>query len=204
MKEQDRILELGEERFFNEGFHKIKMDDIATDLRMSKKTIYKFFPSKEGLAHAIAKRFMGKMKEMIVPALGSDKNAIEKLNDLIAILAKTSEKINPQTFNEIKRYFPDIWNEVDKFRTEMMFGNITKVIDQGKKEGLFLDYPTSIVMNMLVSSVRSVVNPEFILHNNFSLIEAARTAFNILIGGIVTEKGKKILVTKKKDKNENN
>src|SRR4030066_2499761 len=168
------------------------MDDIATELRMSKKTIYKIFPSKEGLAHAIAKRFMGKMKEMIVPALGSDKNAIEKLNDLIAILAKTSEKINPQTFNGIKRYFPDIWNEVDKFRTKMMFGNITKVIDQGKKEGLFINYPTTIIMNILVASVRNIVNPDFILNNNFSIIEGARYAFKIVIGGIVTDKGKKI------------
>ena len=192
MKEQDRILELGEERFFNEGFHKIKMDDIATDLRMSKKTIYKFFPSKEGLAHAIAKRFMGKMKEMIVPALGSDKNAIEKLNDLIAILAKASEKISPARMEEMKRHYPALWNEIDRFRTEMMFGNITKVIDQGKKEGLFIDYPTIIVMNVLVASVRNIVNPDFILNNNFSIIEGARYAFKIVIGGIVTDKGKKI------------
>src|SRR3990170_5748641 len=192
MKEQDRILELGEERFFNEGFHKIKMDDIATELRMSKKTIYKIFPSKEGLAHAIAKRFMGKMKEMIVPALGSDKNAIEKLNDLIAILAKASEKISPARMEEMKRHYPALWNEIDRFRTEMMFGNITKVIDQGKKEGLFIDYPTIIVMNVLVASVRNIVNPDFILNNNFSIIEGARYAFKIVIGGIVTDKGKKI------------
>src|SRR3989304_4087612 len=104
-----------------------------------------------------------------------------------------TRKTKPQTFNEIKRYFPDIWNEVDKFRTEMMFGNITKVIDQGKKEGLFLDYPTPIVMNMLVASIRTIVNPEFILNNNFSIIEAARTAFKIIIGGIVTKKGKQLL-----------
>jgi hypothetical protein len=74
----------------------------------------------------------------------------------------------------------------------MMFGNITKVIDQGKAEGLFIDYPTSIIMNVLVASVRNIVNPEFILNHNFSIIEAARFAFKIVIGGIVTDKGKKI------------
>jgi len=92
----------------------------------------------------------------------------------------------------MKRHFPSLWNEIDKFRTEMMFGNITKVINQGKKEELFLDYPTSITMNMLVASVRAIVNPDFILNNNFSIIEAARYAFKIIIGGIVTEKGKKV------------
>lgn len=92
----------------------------------------------------------------------------------------------------MKKHFPEIWNEVDSFRTKMMFENITKIINQGKAEGLFIDYPTSIIMNMLVASVRSVVNPEFILNNNFSIIDAARTAFKILIGGIVTEKGRKV------------
>lgn len=190
MEEKERIVELGEEKFFKEGFYKTTMDDVASELRMSKKTIYKFFPSKEDLVQAIAKHFMAKMKNKILPALNSDKNAIQKLEELMQILAKTAEKISAKRMEEMKRHFPSLWNEIDGFRTEMMFGNITKVIDQGKVEGLFLDYSTPVVMNMLVASVRAIVNPDFILHNNISLITGARLAFTIIIGGIVTEKGK--------------
>jgi len=192
MDDQNKIVELTEEKFFRDGFYKTTMDEIASELKMSKKTIYKFFPSKEDLVMAIAKHFMNRMKSKIVPALSSDKNAIEKLGELIKILAGASEKISTKRMEEMKKHFPGIWNEIDSFRTKMMFENITKVINQGKVEGLFIDYPTSIIMNMLVASIRSVVNPDFILNNNFSIIEAARTAFKILIGGIVTEKGKKI------------
>ncbi len=192
MDEREKIIELGEEKFFREGFYKTTMDNVAAELKMSKKTIYKFFPSKEDLIMAIVKYFMNSMKSKIVPVLNSNKNAIEKLEELMKILAKTTVRINPQTLDEMRRHFPHLWNEIDKFRTDMMFGNITKVIDQGKAEGLFLEYPTPIVMNMLVASVRSVVNPKFILNNNFSFLEAAFTAFKIMIGGILTEKGKKI------------
>lgn len=192
MEEQNKIIEHTEEKFFRDGFYKTTMDEIASDLKMSKKTIYKFFPSKDILVMAIAKFFMNKMKNQILPALSTDKNAIEKLADLINILAKASEKISTKRMEEIKRHYPGLWSEIDRFRTEMMFGNITKVINQGKKEGLFIDYPTNIVMNVLVASVRNIVNPDFILNNNFSIIEAARYAFRIIIGGIVTEKGKKI------------
>ena len=192
MDDQAKIIEQVEDKLFKEGFYKTTMDDVASELCMSKKTIYKFFPSKDDLVMAIAKHFMNGMKNKIVPALSSDKNAIEKLAELISILAKASEKISPQRMDEIRKYFPNLWNEIDKFRTQMMFGNITKVIDQGKAEGLFIDYPTSIIMNVLVASVRNIVNPDFILNNNFSIIEAARYAFKIIIGGIVTDKGKKI------------
>ena len=192
MDDQAKIIEQVEDKLFKEGFYKTTMDDVASELGMSKKTIYKFFPSKDDLVLAIAKHFMNGMKNKIMPALSSDKNAIEKLAELISILAKASEKISPQRMDEIRKYFPNLWNEIDKFRTQMMFGNITKVIDQGKAEGLFIDYPTSIIMNVLVASVRNIVNPDFILNHNFSIIEAARYAFKIIIGGIVTDKGKKI------------
>ena len=192
MDDQTKIIEQIEDKLFKEGFYKTTMDDVASELGMSKKTIYKFFPSKEDLVLAIAKHFMNRMKSKILPALNSDKNAVEKLSELIKILAGASEKISNKRMEEMKRHFPGIWNEIDSFRTKMMFENITKIINQGKAEGLFIDYPTSIIMTILVVSVRSIVNPDFILNNSFSIIEGARFTFKIIIGGIETKKGKKI------------
>jgi AcrR family transcriptional regulator len=192
MEEKNNIIEQCEEKFFNEGFYKTTMDEVASELSMSKKTIYKFFQSKDDLVMAIARHFMDRLKSKIVPALNSDKNAIQKLEELINILASATDKISPKRMEEMKRHFPNLWNEIDGFRTKMMFGNITKVIDQGKAEGLFIDYPTQIIMNMLVASIRAIVNPDFILNNNFSIHQAARYAFKIVIGGIVTEKGRKV------------
>jgi AcrR family transcriptional regulator len=192
MEDQNKIIEMTEEKFFRDGFYKTTMDEVASEIKMSKKTIYKFFPSKEDLITAIAKHFMEGVKSKVVPALNSDKNAIEKLAELNTILAKISQKVSTKRMDEIRTYFPSLWTEIDSFRTKMMFGNITKVIDQGKAEGLFIDYPTPIIMNTLVSAVRSTVNPEFILNNNFSIAEAALYTFKIVIGGIVTEKGRKI------------
>jgi len=192
MEEKDKIIVQIEDKLFKEGFYKTTMDDVASELGMSKKTIYKFFPSKDDLVMAIAKHFMNGMKGKIIPALNTDKNAIEKLGELIKILASAADKISNKRMEEMKRHFPEIWNEIDRFRTKMMFENITKIINQGKEEGLFIDYPTSIIMTILVVSVRSIVNPDFILNNSFSIIEGARFTFKIIIGGIVTDKGKKV------------
>jgi len=192
MEDQNKIVEMTEEKFFRDGFYKTTMDEVASELKMSKKTIYKFFPSKDDLITAIAKHFMEGIKSKVLPALNSDKNAIEKLAELNNVLAKISEKVTSKRMDEIKTYFPSLWNEIDSFRTKMMFANITKVIDQGKAEDLFIDYPTPIIMNTLVSSVRAIVNPEFILNNNFSISEAALYSFKVVIGGIVTEKGRKV------------
>ncbi|PIX93108.1 MAG: hypothetical protein COZ25_12660 [Ignavibacteria bacterium CG_4_10_14_3_um_filter_37_18] len=190
MELQDRIVELGEEKLFREGFYKTRMEDIAIELHMSKKTIYKFFPSKSDLVMAVANHFTKKMERKILPILESDKNAIEKLADLLTLLSNTAGKIGDKVFKELKNHYPEVWQHVDSFRTEMMYGNITKVYEQGKREGLFLDFPTPIVMNVFVNAVRSTVNPEFIINNNFSIVTAAQITFKIILGGVLTEKGK--------------
>jgi AcrR family transcriptional regulator len=192
MNDTEKILEVTQEKFFKTGFYKTTMDEIASELKMSKKTIYKLFPSKNDLVEAIAMRFTEQMKNKIVPMLQADKNAVEKLAGLIILLSNTAGKIGDRMFGELKDHFPSVWQKVDSFRTEMMFGNITRVIDQGKREGLFIDYPTPIIMSVFINSIRSTVNPEFIIENNFSMVVAAQTTFKIIVGGILTEKGKEI------------
>jgi len=192
MEDNEQLLEAIQEKFFKEGFYKTTMDDLASELKMSKKTIYKFFPSKNDLVSAIAMRFTKQMKGKILPILESDNNAVEKLSGLLALLSHTAGKIGDRLFGELRNHFPSVWDKVDSFRTEMMYGNITKVIDQGKSEGLFIDYPTPIVMNIMINSIRSTVNPEFIINNNFSMVAAAQTTFKIIIGGILTEKGREL------------
>ncbi|KAF0153097.1 MAG: transcriptional regulator TetR family [Ignavibacteria bacterium] len=192
MKEKEKLLDGSQEILFTSGFYKTTMDDIASSLKMSKKTIYKYFPSKSDLVMAVANHFTKKMERKIIPIIESDKNAVEKLSELIALLSKTAGKIGDRLLGELRSNYPEVWKHVDGFRTEMMYGNITKVYEQGKAEGLFLDYPTPIVMNIFVNAVRTTVNPEFIINNNFSVVVAAQTTFKIIIGGVLTEKGKKI------------
>ena len=74
----------------------------------------------------------------------------------------------------------------------MINKNITKVVEQGKREGLIADYPTPIIMTIFLSSIRSIVNPDFILNNNFSIKQATQITFQILMSGILTEKGAKL------------
>ena len=134
MEERDKIIELSEEKFFREGFHKTTMDEVAAELKMSKKTIYKFFPSKNDLVKAIAKHFMNSVKSKILPALNTDKNAIEKLEALIKILAGVSVRISPKMFDDLRRHFPSIWNEIDNFRTGKIRRSIYRLSHSNNNE----------------------------------------------------------------------
>jgi len=192
MEEKERILNFTEEKIFKEGFYKTPMDEIASELRISKKTIYKFFPSKNDMVEAIMKRFMKKRQQDILPLLNSNKNAVEKFAGIIFIITQNLSRVSERMFNDLRKHCPSLWKEVESFRTEMINKNLSKIVEQGKREGLIADYPTPIIMTIFLSTIRAVVNPEFILDNNFSVKQAAQITFQILMSGILTEKGEKI------------
>ena len=65
-----------------------------------------------------------------------------------------------------------------------------KLLEQGKREKLVENYPSEIMVSAFVSTIRAVMNPEFILANKFSMQQAFKYSYEMLLNGILTELGK--------------
>ena len=53
---EQRITEKAQELFFRYGLKSVTMDDIATHLGMSKKTIYQYYTDKDALVDAVVQK----------------------------------------------------------------------------------------------------------------------------------------------------
>jgi AcrR family transcriptional regulator len=190
MEEKERILEFAEEKFFREGFYKTSMDEIASGMGISKKTIYKYFESKDQLLNSIVEVFTRRMSIEIESIIKSDRHAIEKIIGLTQTLKKILIKISDRWLNDIRVHRPSVWKTIEEFRTRMIARNISIVFSQGISEGYIIDVPPSIVITVFVSSVRAIINPEFIMNNSISALQAVEYTFKILFNGILTEEGR--------------
>jgi AcrR family transcriptional regulator len=189
---REKILTKVSERFLRDGFYKITMSEIASDLHISKKTIYKHFSTKEALVDATIDFFMCGVKTDVEIIVNGDDNSVVKFCRLLERIWKVFMKIGDRWLNELHTFRPDAWKKVEEFRAKMIYNNLSRIIEQGKNEKMIHDFPTPIIMNVFLVSVQSTVNPQFVINNNFSMIEAVENTFNILLNGILTEKGKKI------------
>lgn len=191
-KEEEIILIKAREKFMGEGFHKTTMDEIAAELHMSKKTIYKYFPSKEKLVKAaisfLQKYILGQVKGIIE----SNDNAIVKIFGIFEFIGKLLEKLNERALEDFRVRMPEVWANIDEFRTKMIMENFSTVINQGKEEKLIIDYPTEVIMAIYTAGIRAVINPDFVMNNKFSLDEVKNIAIDIMMNAILTEKGKEI------------
>lgn len=189
---KDKILQLARQRFFREGFHKIKMDELATELRISKKTIYKYFPSKEALISEMVDTLLEHVNSVHDEILQKNLNSVEKFTEFGKFIVHNLLTVNNNMLNDLRIHAPHLWERIDKFREERLLKNFSVILEQGKKEGYIKNIPNQIITTAFISAVRGVINPDFILTNNFSMKTAGLLTLTILVDGILTMDGKKI------------
>ncbi len=193
--EQTRIIEFSANKFFTEGFHKTTIDEIARSMCISKNTIYKYFPTKENLISSTIEYTVMNVALLINPVLDSNENALVKLVKMLEIVSSNIMKFSDKWMRDLQLHAPELWEKIDELRKNLMYKNFSKIVKQGQKEKLFKDYPAEMIITVYLAALRSVVNPAFLLNSKFTVRETAHFTLEILLNGILTEKGKSVFKT---------
>ncbi len=192
MNEKEKIIAYSKDTFLKNGFYKITMDEIASGLRISKKTIYKYFPSKNKLVDTVVKVFQTNIKKKLNRIVNEQDNSILKIKALASFVANLSFNISQKMLYDLQTYRPDLWKKIDDFRSTAIKEVWVNIINIGKKEKCIVNKPNDIIITVILSSISEVINPKFLLNHNYSMKEAFEITFEIIISGILTEKGKKL------------
>ncbi|MEX0603041.1 MAG: TetR/AcrR family transcriptional regulator [Bacteroidota bacterium] len=185
--EKTRILESSRSLFFAHGFGKVTVDEIASDLRMSKKTIYKFFPTKEDLVRGVIHFIMHFVKRNVDSIVNSNRPFEAKMTDLLSLIGSLWSRVGRKLPEDMKRYYPQIWKELETFRREQILSSIKAIFYQAKEEGLLRnDVNIDILILMFLSSVDGILNPFVLSEHSFSLRQAFQQIFSILFQGSLT------------------
>lgn len=189
--ERKRILNFVSEKFFREGFYKTSIDSIASELHVSKKTIYKNFTTKEQIVEEMVYALLNDTSSKIDEIIKSDVTSLHKALKMFEVMGSVTLKLTDNWVKDIQIHMPQLWEKIDEFRTKRAYSIFSNIIEEGKKEGNFIDKPNELIIHLFINSIRSIVNPQFIFMHKFSFREAFQHTFEILFNGILTPKGKK-------------
>ena len=168
------------------------MDQIASELRMSKKTIYKNFASKEVLVEDIVQGVKTEVSTNLESIMSSKDNSVMKLLALNRLLSGLLLRLKDKWINDLKIYLPNLWQEIDEFRNKRLNQVFSSIILEGQKEELIKELPPEMMLIVFISTLSGVINSEFLLNNRFSYKDALEISLSILFSGILTPKGQKI------------
>ena len=191
---RDRILEFSREKFMQSGFSKVTLDEIASDLGMSKKTLYKYFESKEQLLSECISQSIQTIDEKSNQIIQSDKPVTDKVASLVTLIGSQFGRLSKIGAGDLQKNAPDQWIRIETFRREKMLTRVGGLIAQGRSEGLIrADIPEQLVLLILLSAVQGIVTPEVLMQHSFSVHDAMRAIFTTVFEGILTENGQKNL-----------
>ena len=178
------IVERAFESFMQEGPKNFTIESLASDLGMSKKTIYKYFPTKDFLIDKIFELFTDSIKRKFQSIANSDENPVIKFNLVTNYLFKKIMHIPSRTIMEVKIRYPHIWKKMEQFRLEniMLFAEFFK---DAQKQGLAkseidMDKAAIIFINL----INSTFQPEFFIENNIAPVDAIKLFMQMITEGI--------------------
>ncbi len=168
------------------------MEEFSHSIGMSKKTIYKFFPSKDELVKAIThEKLVNIHNRCEMFRNDSSMEFIDRIKSTIGYLTTEMQMMKPQFYIDVQRNMPDLWKEVDNFRNEKVTNDFAIMVQQGVDLGIFRsDVNVQVFVLMYANAMRSIVNPETLSHLPLNLSQAYQAAVTVFFEGMMTDDGR--------------
>ena len=194
MPTKAHILKSAEELFFRYGVKSVTMDDIATHLGMSKKTIYNFFKDKDELLSEFAKTFVDRNSGAFEHVCKSANNAIDEIFCVMKHLRSMMQQMNPKLFYELQKYYPQAWQQLRDFREKHVAEMIQKNLERGIKQGVYRsDINIIILAKLRLEEIDMAMNNNLFPIDKFDIAQVQITLFEHFLYGICTLKGHKLI-----------
>ena len=134
---REKIINRAKEMFLKLGFKSITMDDIACDMCISKKTIYKYFSNKELLIEESTQLVHQEVRETIDTIVAKNFNAIEENFQIRKMFKEMFKYSETSPVYQLKRHYPEVYQKVVGYQIEICEGCFRDNILKGISEGLY-------------------------------------------------------------------
>jgi|TARA_Y100000294_G_C8432068_1_gene287256 AcrR family transcriptional regulator len=186
---ENQILEGGFDSVSRTGVRAFTVDALSRRLAMSKKTIYKFFPTKEKLIRSIIHFVFNQINSVFEKVMNNEPNPALQFIKIMETISKFAGRTPVNKLAELKTLYPGIWKEVESFRLSHQDDFYT-ILKSAQDRGLARnDINMKTVSVVYINIINSTFQPEFFLKNDLPIGETIRGFVQIVARGIFTEKG---------------
>lgn len=185
------IIEASQKRFGLFGIEKTSMREIANDLKLSKASLYYYFPDKESLYKAVVEKeqieFISKISERIFSIQEPEQLLLEYANARLSYFRTllNLSRLRLEDYSELKPGFRETIQDFKEKEKEILI----RIFEKGISSGIFFindtDQTASLFLDLLKGLRTTLVNEKktlFIEQEEYDLLLQKTIAFtNIFI-----------------------
>jgi len=190
MDYRQKIIEEGAMMFRTYGIRAVTMDMLASQLGISKRTIYEVFSDKDELLKGVLSWMMEKQSEIMTRIFTESGNVIEAIFKMLDLMMSHFQKMSPAFQMDMKRLHRDLNRNPEELTDLPYFSNNSEILKRGIQEGVFRnDIDVEITNKCLLEVARMSNDKDVFPPDDFSNKDVIRTFYINYLRGISTRKG---------------
>lgn len=200
MDTKERIKESAHQMFMRYGIRSVSMDDIATQLGMSKKTIYQYYADKDELVDAVMDDEVNQTHSDCDLCKTESKNAIDEMFLTMEQIYEQFSQLNPSVLYDMEKFHPHAYAKFRKMKDEYLSKVIADNIRRGIREELYREDINVEMMSryrietMMIPFAMAAASP-----SKYNLADVTMETMEHFFIGLSTLKGYKLILKYKED-----
>jgi len=180
---KEKILDIAAQLIARYGLKKFTVDEIAAELKISKKTIYQYFNSKEDIIKEYFEVTVASDKESVQRELNSNENFLEKIHSIIH--SNHQYRLPIALLNEAKLFYPDEWEKIEELK-QFKLDTIKNLLHQAADNNILKQDTNFAVLTQMLDGISDMfIDYKFLIENKLKTSEAIDEAFKIILQGIL-------------------
>jgi len=199
MTDRQKIVITAADLYLNFGIKSIRIDDLAGELGISKKTIYEHFRNKEELIGSVLDEIKRVIHRGIKKEIDSCDDIFNSMLGACIFFVTIIDKLTSSFVYTLKKYQYISYCNLKDFTDKELYLRFEKIINDGIRKGYFRnDLPINTLFQINIARISGVFNSS----SDFQNIPYTKETFFLTlvnsIRGITTIEGHKILDEKVK------
>ncbi len=179
------------EVYMRKGIKKITMDDMSRELKVSKKTLYKYVKNRAELVDKSMEWKLNLDIKVLTGITEKKLNAIEELWEMSSYHVGHLKMIHPSLHQDLAKYYKEAWKKFNDFtKVGFLYSNVVDNIKKGISEGYYRsDFNVEVIAKLYLNKIDMVFDPTVFPPTTYNFGDVCREMVKYHLCGIATEKG---------------
>jgi AcrR family transcriptional regulator len=190
-----RIQEKANDLFRRYGIKSITMDEIATQLGVSKKTLYQYFSDKDELVEAVVKATIKFAQETCDNNKADSRDAVHELFEAMVLVQDIFSEMNSAMMYDLEKFHPGAYRHFLDHKNKYLYEIIRANLRRGIEEGLYRpDINIDIIAKFRLEGMMLAFNQDIFPSSKFNLAELHKALIEHFLFGVASSKGYKLII----------
>ena len=183
------IVDVAYDRFAAHGFKKVTMDEIAAELAISKKTLYKYFESKEAILGEIVEQRLARGETALASLLEHSGTVDERIRAVGELIPRFVDPAWHRLIADIAHTSPSLLKHIQPLMHRFIVDAVPKVLREGQRKGMVRkDLNIDLFVVAYLGAAKELLQSDFLLKHPVTEEAIPKQLLKIFLEGVLVRK----------------